>query len=66
MPLVRRCTYRLRKVTITKETFLQVSVRFLTEHHLVDTMQNVWRCMLEDTLSGLASHVAKSKVTPKA
>jgi hypothetical protein len=52
--LNHRCTMKQRPVTTTGETFVEISGRFMTEHTMVDIMEETWECLYESILHGLA------------
>eukprot|EP00884_Botryococcus_braunii_P013942 jgi/Botrbrau1/22549/Bobra.114_2s0072.1 len=55
--LNHRCTVKQRAVTTTGETFVEISGRFMTEHPMVDIMEETWECLYESIIHGLAERL---------
>eukprot|EP00884_Botryococcus_braunii_P023217 jgi/Botrbrau1/957/Bobra.114_1s0002.2 len=56
-----RCTCKLRRVSVTNETFVEICAKFMTEHHLADFMHHIWTRMVEDSLWNLCRHLTSTK-----
>jgi hypothetical protein len=51
-------------VTVTSQTFVDITANFMTEHHLANTMRKIWNKMFEDSLANLQRYVDKDMVGP--
>eukprot|EP00884_Botryococcus_braunii_P021756 jgi/Botrbrau1/8264/Bobra.0001s0016.7 len=60
--LNNRCTIKLRAVTVTNETFVDIQSRFMTDHAMADAMEQTWERMYTSMLTDLNRHMCASAV----
>lgn len=60
--LNNRCTIKLRPITVSNQTFVDIQSRFMTDHAMADSMEQTWERMYISMLVDLNRHMASSAV----
>jgi hypothetical protein len=55
--LNNRCSIKLRGVTTSNETFVEIHSKFMTDHAMADAMEQTWERMYTSMLSDLNRHM---------
>lgn len=58
--LNNRCTIKLRPITVSNQTFVDIQSRFMTDHAMADSMEQTWERMYISMLVDLNRHMTSS------